>query len=102
MILYNITYNIDAASDTEWRQWLKDYYLPGVMTTGCFNRYKVYRLLQTSEREGINYAVQFFSESLEDLNQFLEHYAPPLTAALQEKFRHRHVAFMSVLQDTEM
>jgi hypothetical protein len=100
MILYNITYNIDREVDPEWIDWLKNFYIPRVKATGFFNYYKVYRLLQTSDEGGINYSVQFFAESLTQLEQFLQKDAPDLTKELQIRFMHRHVAFMTVLQDT--
>lgn len=100
MILYNITYNIDRVTDGEWKTWLKETYLPRVMSTGCFRSYKVYRMLNEEDDHSINYAVQFLSDSLVELNDYLQSYAPSIAAELQMKFRHRHVAFMSVLQDT--
>ncbi len=100
MILYNITYNIDRDTDHEWMEWLRDYYIPKIMSTGYFKSYKVFRMLQAEEDNSINYAVQFFLESISDLNNFLEKEAVDISARLQEKFRYRHVAFMSVLQDT--
>jgi hypothetical protein len=102
MILYNITYSIDREADSEWIEWLKNVYLPRVSDTGCFNHHKVYRLLQVSEDEGINYSVQFFADSLNQLDRFLQTHAPELTKDLQNRFRHRHAAFMTVLQDTEL
>jgi hypothetical protein len=100
MILYNITYSIDREIDSEWIDWLEKTYIPRVMATGCFNHHKVYRLLQSTEDGGINYAVQFFADSLTQLDQFLQSYAPELTQELQKKFMNRHVAYMTVLQDT--
>ncbi len=100
MILYNITFNIDTDIESEWILWLKEYYLVEIMKTGYFDRYKVYRLLGREEDQSINYAVQFFTTTLENLNAFLSDKAPEFTRILQEKFGHRHAAFMTVLQDT--
>ncbi len=100
MILYNITYNIDREIDHEWTEWLKNYYIPEIMSTGYFTSYKVFRMLQVEEDNSINYAVQLYSESLAQLNKFLEEDAVGIASRLQEKFKHRHVAFMTVLQDT--
>jgi hypothetical protein len=57
-------------------------------------------MIQSSDAEGINYAVQFFSDSIQNLDHFLQSYATEVTQELQNKFRNRHVAFMTVLQDT--
>lgn len=100
MILYNITFNIDRAINDEWLAWLREYYLPAVLSTGYFADHKVYRLLKAEEDDSINYALQFFTDSIEKLNGFLEHDAPEISRQVQEKFRNRHVAFMTVLQDT--
>jgi hypothetical protein len=100
MILYNITYNIDKGIDEEWLEWLKEYYLPEIMISGYFVSYKVYRLLKSEDDGSINYAVQLLAESIDRLNEFLITRAPVLSKQLQDKFRHRHAAFMTVLQDT--
>ena len=100
MILYNITYNIDHSIDAEWKEWIRNFYIPAVMRSGCFREYKVYRMLKSEDDGSINYAIQFFADSIEALNKFLENEAPSISGMLQEKFANRHVAFMTVLQET--
>jgi len=98
MILYNVTVNIDQAAEQDWVQWMKEKHIPDVMSTGLFTNYKIYRLLVESEG-GVNYSVQYFASSINKLEQYLEQHAGPLIKAHNERFKDKHVAFRSVLEE---
>ncbi len=99
MILYNVTVNIDQAAEEEWLQWMKSEHIPAVMATGYFSAYKLYRLLIETEGGGVNYSVQYFAENLTNLEDYLQHHAGPLVKEHNERYKDRHVAFRSVLQE---
>ena len=98
MILYNLTVNVDFDIEAEWFDWMRESHIPKVMDTGQFVDFKIYRLLGDNENEGITYAVQFFAKSLVELNCYFELHAPELTKVQLEKFKHKHVAFGSILE----
>lgn len=101
MYLYNITYNIEQEIEDEWKQWMKQIYLPRVMSTAYFEKYKFYRLLNVQD-EGVTYSVQFFSSDLSKIEQYLENEASPLLAEQNQRFRYKHVAFMTLLQEVDL
>ena len=101
MFLYNITYNIDRDIDEHWLVWMKQVHLPKVMATGYFSNYKFYRLLNVKD-EGLTYSAQFFLTDLKKLEDYLEKEAPILMEEHNQRFRYKHVAFRTVLQELEI
>ncbi len=101
MILYNITFNIEPEIKDEWFDWMQKYYFPFVMEKGPFLEYKIFRLLTETENDGLTYSVQFFSNSLEKVNFYLENYASKIVEAHNLAFKYRHVSFMSILESVD-
>lgn len=98
MILYNLTVNVDLDIEIEWFNWMRETHIPKIMATGKFMDYKVYRVLNDGKGDGISYAVQFFAKSLDELNSYFEQFGPELAKEQLEKFKHKHVAFGTILE----
>ncbi len=101
MFLYNITYNVDRDIEHHWIEWMKKIHLPKVMDTGFFESCKLYRLLKVQD-EGVTYSVQFVTTDLSKIEQYLEKNAPLLIEEHNLKYRHKYVAFRTVLQELEI
>jgi hypothetical protein len=101
MFLYNITYNIDSDIEDHWLVWMKQVHLPSVMATGYFSDFKFYRLLNVKD-EGRTYSAQFFTNDLKKLEDYLHKDAPLLMEEHNQRYRHKHVAFRTVLQEVEL
>lgn len=99
MLLYNVTFGIDKAIETEWIVWMKANYLSSLMTTGLFIEYKIYKVLSHDDDTSVSYSVQCFAKSIEDVLKYLHEFAPQLTELHREKFKDRHVAFNTLLEE---
>lgn len=99
MILYNVTVNIEKAVEAEWLTWMKSHHIPKVLATGMFTHNKIYKLLLETENEDATYSVQYYAESIGHLEKYLEHHAPALIQEHMDRYRHKHVAFRTVLQE---
>lgn len=98
MILYNVTINIDKDVEAEWLSWMKTSHIPKVMATGMFLNYKMYRLLGEIENAGATYSVQYFTDNMQKVENYLEEYAPDLVKEHKERYQHKHVAFRTLLE----
>jgi len=98
MFLYNITYKIDKPIEQDWLDWMRVLYVPKMMATGYFHSYKMYKLLHI-EDDGVTYSFQFSANSISDIQQFLEKDAKLLEEEHNLRYRNRHVAFRTVLQE---
>jgi len=99
VILFNVTVAIEKTVEAEWIQWMKQEYIPAVMRTGCFTNYRMYKVL-THDDEGSNsYAVQYFAETLDKFMYYLEHHEKQLLEEHRERFKDRHAAFRTLLEE---
>lgn len=99
MLLYNVTFGVDKSVETEWIAWMKANYLPSMMGTGLFIEYKMYKVLTHDDETSVSYSVQCFAHKIENVLTYLNEYAPPLTEILMQKFKERHVAFNTLLEE---
>jgi hypothetical protein len=98
MFIYNVTIKVESAIAEPWLQWLKAEHIPDVMQTGCFNEFKIVRLLEVDDSEGPTYAVQYLAASRADYNRYIEIHATEMRKRSQEKWGNRFIAFRSVMQ----
>jgi hypothetical protein len=101
MILYNITFNIEPEIKNEWIAWMEQNYFPFVMGSELFHDVKMFRLLNETENEGITYSVQFYADSLEKVNTYLEKYAAQIVNEHNQAFKYKHVSFMTILESVD-
>ena len=99
MLLYNVTFGIDKSIETEWVSWMKAQYLSTLMDTGLFTEYKIYKVLTHDDETSVSYSVQCFSENIENVLKYLNEFAPKLTELHRIKFKDRHVAFNTLLDE---
>lgn len=98
MYLYNVTVNVDQDIEAEWLQWMKTVHIPEVLKTGYFIENKIFRLLHEPHNDGSTYSVQYFIDSLEDLDKYLNEQAPAIMARHNERYKNKHVAFRTVME----
>lgn len=99
MFLYNITIGIDKAVEEEWLQWMIDDHVPRVMSTGYFTESKMYKVLHDQNDESTSYSFQFFAPSIKHVVNYLDLEAPAIMEDLKKRFRDRHVAFQTLLEE---
>ena len=98
MILYNVTVAVEFAIHDEWLTWMTKEHIPEVLATGKFIDFKMYRVL-LEEEGGLTYSVQYFAESLSQVQLYLAQDAHELQAKQLERFADRIVAFRTVLEE---
>lgn len=99
MLLYNVTIGIDKDIEAEWIQWMKEQYIPVVMQTNMFVNWKLYKVLHDEDDRTVSYSVQYFANAIEDVVQFVERIEPELNKVHQQRFKDRHVAFRTLLEE---
>ncbi|MDL5045522.1 DUF4286 family protein [Oscillatoria amoena NRMC-F 0135] len=97
MYLYNVTVGIDQADEARWLAWMKGSHMQHVLNTGMFVSAKIYKVLHDNEDGTLSYSVQYLAESLENVVQYLEQFAPALIEEHKQQFK--HVAFRTLLEE---
>jgi len=98
MIIYNVTVGIDSDVVEEWLRWMIDEHIPKVLDTKCFVNYKIYKVLN-DEEGSLSFSVQYHAENMETVLKYFDQYAPTLAKEHQEKFKNKHVAFRTLLEE---
>jgi hypothetical protein len=99
MLLYNVTVGIDKDAEQEWLEYMRGKHIQDVMNTGLFVQSKMYKVLHDQEDGTISYSIQYFARSIEDVQQYLEVFAPVLIEQHKKKFANRHIAFRTLLEE---
>ena len=66
-ILYNVTIKISTDLHIEWLEWMKRVHIPEVMATGCFESYRITRILGDDDEHGVGFAVQYVSADMDKM-----------------------------------
>jgi Domain of unknown function (DUF4286) len=98
MIIYNVTIKIDNPIADAWLQWMKEEHIPDVMSTGCFTKSTMLRLIEVDDSDGPTYAIQYQAESKADYNRYLQIHADGMRKKVTDKWGSSLVAFRSVLE----
>lgn len=99
MIIYNVTVKTEPGIAAEWEQWMKEEHMPELMTTGLFTDYKLCRLLEQDEMEGITYVAQYFCKDIEAYNTYIADHAPLMREKGFKRFGNRFIAFRTVMEE---
>ena len=99
MLLYNVTVGIDKECEAEWLQYMRESHIKSVLDTGLFVSHKLYKILHDQDEGTISYSIQYFAKTIEDVQQYLETFAPALIEEHRKKFHNRHVAFRTLLEE---
>ncbi|MBS1921307.1 MAG: DUF4286 family protein [Bacteroidetes bacterium] len=98
MIVYNITMKVDTAIEKEWVLWQQEEHIPEILATGLFYEHKFFRLLEQDETDGITYIIQYFTQSLENYQQYIVKFAPIFRKKATDKWKDKFVGIRTVMQ----
>ena len=98
MFIYNVTIKVTNAIATEWLQWLREEHIPEITCTGCFTHARILQLLEVDDSEGPTYAIQYFAESIEQYEQYIETFAGMMRQKSFEKWGDQFIAFRSIMK----
>ena len=100
MIVYNVTINLEPNIHADWVKWMKEKHLSDVMATGMFTSYRFLKLLSKQEDEvGETYAIQYFAETMEHYDRYMEEFAPALQKDGRDLFGEQFYAFRTLLEE---
>ena len=101
MIIYNVTIKVDPEVHDDWLNWMRSNHIPDVMNTGCFVNSKLLKLKDLDESNGVTYAIQYFADQREKLEEYQTEFAPKLQAEHTVRYKDKFVAFRTVMEQVE-
>ncbi|MFZ5971561.1 MAG: DUF4286 family protein [Bacteroidota bacterium] len=99
MLVYNVTVGVDKSIEAEWIAWMKGTHIPNVLRTGMFVESKMYKVLTHDDEASVSYAIQYYALNLDNVQNYLENFAPRLREEAQLKFGNRQAAYRTLLEE---
>lgn len=97
-VIYNVTIKINEDIHQEWLQWMKNIHIPDVMNTGCFESFKVTKIVEDPDDQGIGFAIQYVAYSILTLEKYMATFAKKLQEEHSQRYAGQYVAFRTVLE----
>ena len=98
MYIYNVTTNIEVASQKEWVNWMQTHHIPEVLGTGKFLSAKMTKVLVEEDMGGVTYSVQYTVKDKPILEKYYQEDAPRLREDAQRLFAGKMVSFRTELE----
>jgi hypothetical protein len=98
MIIYNVTTKVTHNINDSWLRWMKQEHIPAIMNTGLFHDSRICRLLEQDDQDGPTYSIQYFTDTLENYQTYLEEHAATFRQASYDLFGSQFVSFRTVMQ----
>jgi len=97
-ILYNVTIKVETEIHAQWLDWMQKVHIPLVMGTGCFESYRMTRIIGDDDEHGVGFAVQYVSPSMNVFTTYQENFAKKLQQEHSQKYGNRYVAFRTLME----
>ncbi len=98
MIIYNVTVKVEPGIADKWMKWMKEEHLDEMMNTGLFSDYRLCRLMEQDESEGVTFVIQYHSDSIENYQSYVNEHAPHMRKKGMDKFGNKFAAFRTVME----
>jgi len=99
MIWYNVTIKIEEKINDDWLAWMQHIHIPEVLDTGYFTEGRLSRLINSQEKDGITYSVQYACKNMKDLHHYQVDHAQRLQKEHNARYEGKYVAFRSLMEE---
>lgn len=97
-IIYNVTIKVEHSIAADWRQWMLREHVPMILETKCFTQAKLFRLLDQDDTDGPTFCAQYFCDSREQYDAYIDNFADKMRAETQKLWAGKFVAFRSLME----
>jgi len=98
MLIYNVTIKVTDNIAFEWLQWIQQEHIAEIIATGCFTHATLSQLLEMDDSEGPTYTVQYFAETRDKYENYIENFAEEMRQKSFAKWGNQFIAFRSLMQ----
>lgn len=99
MVIYNVTIKVEKAIEDTWLKWMKQEHMDELVATGLFTGYRLCKLLEQDETDGVTYSAQYFCNGIEEYRKYIDEYSLQMRDKGMSRFGGKFIAFRSVMQE---
>ncbi len=97
MYIYNVTINVEQSAHDKWLFWMKEEYIPKMLSLGKFTKALMTKVMVEEEMGGTTYSVQYTTDSKATLEKYLTENANEMLV-FSKAFQGKFVSFETELQ----
>lgn len=97
-IVYSVTVKPDQDIEQDYLKWLQEEHIQEVVATGCFDEFRLFKVLAEDERDGSSYNIQYTTTEMTRYFDYINIHAPIMRSKGKEKFGDKFHAFRTVLK----
>lgn len=103
MYIYNVTIKVSLTIVSEWIEWMHHEHLDEVISTGMFDRYLFFELLEPKEEEeeARTFVAQYITDSKARYETYINEHAPRLREKGFFRFGSGFIAFRSLMKEVK-
>ncbi len=98
MIIYNVTIKVDNDAADAWVAWMKGEHIADVLSTGLFADARLSRLLEQDDSEGLTYIAQYFADTMEQYQAYIDNHAIAMREKGFKAFGGKFAAFRTIME----
>lgn len=98
MIIYNVTIKTTPEIANEYLDWLQTTHLIEMMQTGLFSDYRLCRLIDPVDDDGVTFTIQYHCDSMENYQSYIDEHSQKMRERGLNKFGNRFIAFRTVME----
>ena len=97
MVIYSVSVKLMPEIENDWLHWMHTEHMQAVLDTQCFNKCELLKLAEPVDDDGVTYIAQYETDSQEQVNTYIEQFAPALREAGYTRFGDQFIAFRTIL-----
>ena len=98
MFVYNLSVKVDRKILQQWIKWQQEEHIPEIMATNLFTEIKFFELLEPDELDEPTFILQYFTDSRENYNRYINEHSHALREKAREKWGDNFIDFRSLMQ----
>lgn len=76
---------------------MKETHIPDMMNTGCFEAYKLTRIMDDEDEHGVGFAIQYVAPNMDTFQKYQSEFAAYLQKEHSDRFNDRYAAFRTLM-----
>jgi|GEM_PF-3066487 len=101
MYVVNLSFKVGHDTVNDFKNWLKEIFIPEIQRVNHFSEAHIYRLLGHDDEHGITMILQLMAPSKAIVNAFIENSRQKMNNSISGKWQDKVLYFQTILEKEE-